>query len=176
MRIFLALRVFFKVLFSGVFAKSVREVIAGKKVQQAKPAAKPIKKQEEKPVRSEALTLLAALQREARFLDIVMEPLGEYSDEQIGAAAKDVLRDTSKVLERIFAIEAVSSEEEGAEITTPDNFDAQKFHLTGSVSGDGPFTGELTHHGWQATKCEIPKWSGSKASRLIIAPVEIQVQ
>src|SRR5918996_1481056 len=46
-----------------------------------------------KPARSEALTLLAALQREARFIDLVKQPLTEFSDEEIGAASRNVLGD-----------------------------------------------------------------------------------
>ena len=61
-------------------------------VPAAPPAAEPA------PRRSDAITLLAALQREARFVDLVQEPLGEYSDDQIGAAARDVLRDCREVL------------------------------------------------------------------------------
>ncbi len=53
--------------------------------------------------RSEALTLLATLQREARFVDFIMESLEGYSDAQIGAVARDVHRDCGKVLERLFA-------------------------------------------------------------------------
>jgi hypothetical protein len=45
------------------------------------------------PARSEALNLLAAMQREARFVDFIREPLDGYSDAQIGAAARTVHRD-----------------------------------------------------------------------------------
>src|SRR5690606_20955475 len=45
-----------------------------------------------RPARSEAITLLATLQREARFLDLVQEPLAQYGDAQVGAAARDVLQ------------------------------------------------------------------------------------
>ena len=40
--------------------------------------------------------------REARFVDLVNESLDGYSDAQIGAAARDVLRDSKKVLDRLF--------------------------------------------------------------------------
>ena len=52
----------------------------------------------------EALTLLAALQREARFVDLVQESLDAYTDAQIGGAARDVLRDCRKTLDRMFAL------------------------------------------------------------------------
>ena len=50
---------------------------------------------------------MAALQREARFLDIVKEPLGQFDDAQVGAAARDVLRDCGDVIERMFAVQPV---------------------------------------------------------------------
>ena len=68
----------------------------------ASPPAKP-----EPPVRNDAIGLLAALQREARFIDIVKEPLGDYSDAQVGAAARDVLRDCGAVLDRLFKLEPI---------------------------------------------------------------------
>ena len=55
------------------------------------------------PARSEAITLLAALQREARFVDFIQESLAGYTDAQIGAAARDVHRDCGTVLKRMFA-------------------------------------------------------------------------
>ena len=178
MRIILAFKVFFKILFSGVYARSIRSLdqngaaatkTAPAKVEKPKPAAPP------KPSRSDAITLLAALQREARFIDIVNEPLADYSDEQIGAASRDVLRDSAKVLERFFDIQPLSDAEEGANIDAPENHDPQKYHLIGNVVGDGPVSGQMTHHGWIAKKCEVPDWKGKSESRNIIAPIEIQV-
>ena len=56
------------------------------------------------PGSSEAITLLAALQREARFVDFIQESLDGYSDAQIGAVARDVHRDCGAVLTRMFAL------------------------------------------------------------------------
>lgn len=175
MRIFLAISVFFKLLFSRKFADSVRAIGKTqpkkevKKVEKPKPAPKP------KPTRSDAITLLAALQREARLIDIMKEPLADYTDEQIGGAARDVLRDSAKVLERFFDIQPLSDAEEGATIEPPEDFDPQHYHLIGNVTGDGPMSGSMTHHGWVAQKCEVPKWNGKEKSRNIIAPIEVQV-
>lgn len=181
MRIFLAIRVFFKILFSRQLADSVRQLLRGNGTKSSNDKAKAVQKPKpvqpvvRKPERSEALTLLAALQREARFIDIVKEPLGDYSDEQIGAAARDVLRDTADVLQRFFDIQPLVEAEEGSTIEAPEDFDPQHYHLVGNVSENGPLSGQLVHPGWVARKCEVPKWSGRKESRLIIAPVEIQV-
>src|SRR5262245_30923704 len=115
MRLWLAIQVFFKALFQADFASRCRSLVEGTAAaQEATPpapaAAAPVAV---KSPRSDAITLLAALQREARFVDIVNESLDGYSDAQIGAAARDVLRDSGKVLARVFSLRPVVNGEEG---------------------------------------------------------------
>jgi len=136
----------------------------------AKPAApKP-------PARSEAITLLAALQREARFVDFIQESLAGYSDAQIGAAARDVHRDCAAVLKRMFALRPAVTDEEGKEVEVPAGFDAGRWRLTGNVTGEPPFHGRLVHPGWEAAACELPTWSGSAAASRIVAPAEVELK
>ncbi|MFN3191779.1 MAG: DUF2760 domain-containing protein [Aureliella sp.] len=132
-------------------------------------------KPEPKPTRSDAISLLATLQREARFVDIVKEPLGDYSDEQVGAAARDVLRDCGSVLDRLFKIEPVLNQEDGTQVAIPEDTTAAKLRLTGNATEDAK-SGTLVHHGWQAQQCELPKWTGSKEQALVIAQAEVEVQ
>ena len=127
------------------------------------------------PSRSEAVTLLAALQREARFVDLVKQPLGEFSDEQIGAAARNVLGDCAGVLDRFFALQPLVSQEEGSLLNVPQSYDAACYKLSGRVEGTGPFHGKLVHHGWKATTAKLPNWTGSKESALVIAPAEVEI-
>jgi len=179
MRILLAFRTFFAVLFSGQTAQRVRgalEAAAEEKPQIEEPKAKPEPDKPKPPQRSEALTLLAALQREARFVDFVKEPLDSYSDAQVGAAARDVHRGCAEVIERMFAPAAASEEEEGATVEVPAGFDPGAYKLVGNVQGEPPFHGKLTHHGWQAAKCDLPQWSGGEGSTRIIAPVEVELK
>ncbi|MEM8733793.1 MAG: DUF2760 domain-containing protein, partial [Planctomycetota bacterium] len=140
-----------------------------------KPAPKPAAKPAPQPMRSDAVTLLATLQREARFIDIVKEPLGDYSDEQVGAAARDVLRDCGSVLDRLFKIEPVVNQEDGSQVEIPSDASAAKLRLTGNATEDAK-SGTLVHHGWQAQQCEIPKWTGSKEQALVVAQAEVEVQ
>jgi hypothetical protein len=128
------------------------------------------------PVRNEAITLLAALQREARFIDFVQESLAGYSDAQIGAAARDVHRDCGAVLQRMFALRPAVADEEGKEVEIPAGFDASRWRLTGNVTGQPPFRGRLVHPGWEATTCELPSWSGSAAAARIVAPAEVELK
>ena len=118
---------------------------------------------------------MAALQREARLVDLVQESLDSYDDEQVGAAARGVLRDCRAVLDRLFSLQPVVEQEEGDSLELPAGFDAEKFRLVGEVSGQPPFSGELVHHGWRADKCELPKWSGEKDAALIVSPAEVEI-
>jgi len=187
MRVFLAIRAFFVVLFSAGAAARVREALAGpgsapRSPESLPPAPQPAPSKLPKPApapprpaRSEALTLLAALQRDARLVDLVQEPLAEYSDAQIGAAARDVLRDARQVLDRMFALRAVVDDAEGDNVETPADFDAGCYRLTGNVSGSPPFRGRLVHRGWIATRCDLPGWTGGERAARIVAPAELEL-
>lgn len=179
MRMTLAFRLFFKALFDAPFASRAAALFesspsgppAGREqVEEAprKPAKKPA-------TRNDALTLLATLQREARLVDMVREPLSNYSDAQVGAAARDVLRDCGQVIERLFGLQPLAEQEEGAEVEVPAGFDAGRVRLTGHVDGSPPFRGRLVHHGWIATRCEVPTWSGSEQAQLVVAPEEVEI-
>ena len=177
MRLWLAIECFFKVLFQAKFAGQCRSILSGTSPEpDTKPAALPTAPPAAaKSPRSDAITLLATLQREARFVDIVSESLDGYSDAQIGAAARDVLRDSGKVLARVFSLRSVLSGEEGATVEVPAGYETGSYRLTGNVSGDPPFSGKLMHAGWQATKCDLPTWSGSQKSAMVVAPAEVQL-
>lgn len=126
------------------------------------------------PVRNDAVSLLAALQREARFIDIVKEPLGDYTDAQVGAAARDVLRDCGTVLDRMFQIEPVVNQPEGASVDIPEDARPGQFRITGQGDNEAK-SGALVHHGWKATRCQLPTWTGDKQSAMIVAPAELEV-
>lgn len=176
-----AFRAFFRALFYAEDARRIAAALTGAelpkidtgaKAQPASPSKSAPKP--EPPRRSEALALLAALQREARLLDLVQEPLGNYSDEQIGAAARNVLRDSAATLERFFGLKRVLSQNEGDTVDVPERYDAARFHLTGQVNAP-PYRGRLVHAGWEASAVNLPAWTGSKEAALVVAPAEIEI-
>jgi hypothetical protein len=178
-RILLAIRVFFRTLANGVIADQIETVLTkGIAAEPAKAALPPPQKTPPaaKPAgRSDALTLLAMLQREARFVDFIQESLDGYTDAQIGAVARDVHRDCAAVFHRVFALRPAVSAEEGAAVEVPEGFDAGRWRLTGNVTGLAPFHGRLIHPGWEATLCELPTWTGSQTSAKIIAPADVEL-
>jgi hypothetical protein len=185
-RIWLAIRVFFLVLFKAEVARRVAEALAGREEVPRKaltPGPSPTRgegREAASPVaqpaaRSDALTLLATLQREARLVDFVQEPLEGYSDAQIGAAARDVHRECGKVLQRLFALRPILTAAEDSAVEVPAGFDGGRYRLIGNVTGQPPFHGRLVHHGWEAEKCQLPAWSGAPTAARVVAPVEVEL-
>jgi hypothetical protein len=178
-RIGVAFRAFFAALGSTASAERIGLALDGAKLPKIdhepqkqptdKPAPQPI------PTRSEAITLLAALQREARLVDLVKQPLAKFSDEEIGAAARNVLGDCAAILDRFFALKPVVAQEEGTHCEVPKGYDPARFKVSGSAEGAGPFQGTLAHNGWQASTVKLPSWTGSKEAALVIAPAEVEV-
>ncbi len=175
-RFIVACRLFWYALFGAPSAESAERLLLPQTPEPPAPEDKP--SAPPKPAaskRSEALTLLAALQREARFVDFVMESLDAYSDEQIGAAARDVHRGCRTVLQRMFDVQPVREEPEGTSIKVPAGFDQGLVRLSGQVAGEPPFRGSLQHAGWKAGKCELPTWTGEPHVQTVIAPAEVEV-
>ena len=185
----LSFKAFFRILSDSAFAENVQRLADGKALPEA-PRPGPAKAAETvapaaipaaaprvapTPARSEALTLLAVLQREARLIDFLKEDVGPYSNEQIGAAVRDVHRDAAQVLERLFALKPVMTESEGASVQVPTGTDATRVRLVGNVSGASPHRGTLRHAGWEATRVQLPEWSGSEPSARVVAPAEVEV-
>lgn len=123
------------------------------------------------PARDPAVTLLAALQREARLVDLVREDLAKYSDAQVGAAARPCLQQCADVLDRWFALQPLVEASEGDAVEVPAEASPIRYQWVGESSAA---TGKLVHHGWQATKLELPRWTGDKADANVVAPAQVR--
>lgn len=178
MSISTAFRAFFAALGSSDKSRQIADILNGTppetpQITQA-PSPAPLSPITQPP--TPALTLMAAFQREARFLDFLQEDLSAYDDAQIGAASRDVHRLCREVVARMFAPAPLVEGEEGATVPLPAPLNPAQFSLTGNVSADPPPTrGTLIHHGWRATKCEIPQWTGTAEDAEILAPAEVEV-
>lgn len=122
-----------------------------------------------------ALQLLGMLQREARILDFLMEDITPYTDEQVGAAARDVQQHSREVLIRHFAPAPVIDAVEGSTASAPDG-NAALVKYVGNVPATGkPGAGVLRHRGWRATTATLPSLN-SRQDLAILAPAEIEVE
>lgn len=168
----LGLKALFRIWGEPEFASRVAPLLETPAETPPEPKAPPEKKA---PVRSEALTLLAVLQREGRLVDFLMEPIESFSDAQIGSAVRSVHRDCAAVLARLFAVEPLRAEAEGAPMELPPGYDPAQFRLVGNVQGGGTVRGKLSHPGWKAARCEVPEWNGRPEAAFVVAPCEVQV-
>lgn len=183
MAIGLAFKAFFQVLFrkdaaarvAAALSQSAAEQASDKPAALPKPATPPSEPARPKlPTRSDALTLLSTLQREARFLDLVGEPLDQFSDAQVGSAARQVIADVRKTLQRMFNIQPIEGRDEGStlEITRP--ISPTRLHVIGREAEQATH-GTLVHRGWMAQQCQTPTWNGSEKDAMVLSPVEIDV-
>lgn len=182
-RFILAWKLLFKVWFNGNFARKVGAWYERQKqmpgggaevVRAIETPAPATPTQPAPPARSDALTLLAVLQREARLVDFLKEDISAYADAQIGAAVRDVHRDAGSALERMLALRPLFEGAEGSEITLPARIDPARIRLVANTSTSTPAKARLTHNGWQATKVELPQYTGTTEAAKVVMPAEVE--
>ncbi|HXW06929.1 MAG TPA: DUF2760 domain-containing protein [Vicinamibacterales bacterium] len=176
-RLRFAFRTFFSILDHHRIPDDVAEALQGErpKTTVSGPPVEIAPVSPQPPVADEphrAVQLLALLQRDGRLVDFLMEDLAAYQDAQIGAAVRDVHAGARQVLQRYFTLEPVIDDEEGRPVTVPAGFDPAGIRVVGAVIGTPPFHGVLRHHGWQATRVELPPLA---AGRTVVAPAEVEL-
>jgi len=148
---------------------------ADKKAEAKKPEpAKPKTPSASQQQRDGALAFLGLLQREGRLVDFLQESIDDYDDADIGAAVRDIHRGCRKAITEHITLEPIMPGGEDEKVTVKAGFDPGEVRLAGEVAGDPPFEGVLRHHGWRATKAELPVLSDN-VDRRIIAPAEVEI-
>lgn len=121
-----------------------------------------------------ALLLLGLLQKEGRLIDFLQQNVGDFSDQQVGAATRVVHQGCRKVLDEYMTIVPVRAEAEGARVLLEPGFDPTAVRLTGQVVGEPPFRGTLVHRGWRMAELRLPQVaSGHDLTILAAAEVEL---
>ncbi len=123
---------------------------------------------------AEAVRLLGVLQRDSRLLDFLMENLGAYSDDQIGASVRDIQAKAQALIKKHLVLEPVMNQEEGATVTVAAGFDPASIRLVGNVSGQPPFNGILQHAGWKVKTINLPK-APEGQDEFILMPAEVEL-
>ncbi|WDQ18473.1 DUF2760 domain-containing protein [Rhodopirellula sp. P2] len=121
---------------------------------------------------SDAITLLAALQRDARLVDLIHENLDQYGDDQVGAAARPCLKQCRQTLDRLLGIVPLVEVSDGQVLPVDVSTSSARLRWVGESSGASQ--GKVVHHGWVATQVQLPAWSGSADDALVIAPAQVQ--
>ena len=168
----IALKAFFASLGNREKAEQIKSVLNDTSPQKAiapadspKPATTTVKS------RDGALTLLAALQREARLVDLIKEDLSQYSDAQVGAAARPCLQQCCGVLDRLVGLQPLLAAADGETVEVGADASPTRYQWIGEGSGT---SGKVVHHGWHATKIELPTWTGEPSDAKIIAAAQVQ--
>ena len=159
------------------FAAQVRRLLSGQPSETPVPTPAPAPVPTPAPVaapRYDALSLLAVLQREARLLDFLKEPIEGFSDAQIGAAVRSVHKDSGMVIERMFGVEPLQAGAEGSTVEIPAGYDPARYRLVGNVPAQGALRGKLAHPGWKATRADVPAWTGQADAARVLAPAEVE--
>jgi len=122
----------------------------------------------------EPLRLLAVLQAEARLVDFLMEDLSGASDQQIGMGVREVQKKAAATLKKHVTFEPVMGGTEGDRVTVAKGFDPSAVRLTGNVTGEAPFSGELQHGGWRVKQYTLPAVADGQ-DPMVIQPAEVQI-
>lgn len=176
MRIVLAFRSFFAILFTGGLPAELARAL-GLGAPRPQPAAPTPAAKPAPQVRASdgALQILGILQRDSRLIDFLMEDISAYSDDQIGAAVRTLHDQSRESLNRYLRLAPVIDAVEGS-FTKIETNDPASVKLLGNVPVSGKAQGGLLRHkGWRAEKIDLPPLpAGQNAS--ILAPAEVEVE
>lgn len=179
-RIVLAFRCFFNILFSGELSAGVLTALRlPRRDSTSKPAAKPATAAPTPPAATArtsdgALQILGILQREGRLIDFLMEDITSFSDDQVGAAVRELHDQCHEAFTRHVTLEPMIDGVEGTFAKAPSK-DPSVVRFVGNVPAKPPAGGTLRHKGWKAAKISLPAQpAGQDAANL--APAEIEVE
>ena len=126
---------------------------------------------------AEIVSFLAIFQERGRLIDFLMDDITTYDDAQVGAAARVVHQGCKTALEEHFRIGPIRGESEGSSVTISAGYAADEYRLIGKISGPGPFSGTLLHHGWKIDSVNLPRLVRADPERLpTIAPAEVELK
>ena len=170
-RISLAFKSFFAILFGDGLPEEIAKAFGYSKAAAPKPMPKPAV---EVRITDGAVQILSLLQRDSRLIDFLMEDIAAFSDDQIGAAVRNLHDQSQQTLIKYVTLRPVIDGVEGTSTRVPGN-DPAAVKLLGNVPADGKATqGILRHKGWRVEKIELPKLVPSQVS--ILAPAEIEIE
>jgi hypothetical protein len=179
-RILLAFRCFFNILFQGELSAEALTALNLTRPKAASSASKSPASKAPAPAAPEvrtsdgALQILGILQRDSRLLDFLMEDIAAYSDDQVGAAVREMHDQCRDSVARYVTLQPVIDGVEGTFAKAP-SADPNLVKFVGNVPAKPPAGGTLRHKGWRATKVDLPALS-ARQDASVIAPAEIEIE
>jgi len=176
-RILLAFRAFFNILFRGRLSDALSSKLGlSRRAAAPASAAKPSTPAPAAAAQTSdgALQMLGILQRDSRLLDFLMEDIAAYSDDQIGAAVRELHDQCRDSVSRYVTLQPVIDGVEGTFVQAPSK-DPNVVKFVGNVPAKPPSGGTLRHKGWRAAKVDLPALA-AKQDATILAPAEIEIE
>ena len=180
-RVFLAFGCFFNILFRGQLSDTALAALGlsrrgGAAAASPKAAAPGPAAATTASVKTSdgALQILSIMQRDSRLLDFLMEDLTTYSDDQIGAAVRELHDQCRDSVSRYITLQPVIDGVEGTFAQAPSK-DPGIVKFVGNVPATPPSGGTLRHKGWRASKVDLPALA-ARQDATIIAPAEIEIE
>jgi hypothetical protein len=177
LKIGLAFRAFFNLLFGGMLSDDLitelgltKKTVAPAPVT-VKPAAPP---PPSRGTSDGALQFLGILQRDSRLVDFLMEDIRTYTDDQVGAAVRELHDQCRDAVARYVTLQPVIDGVEGTFAKAPSK-DPNVVKFVGNVPAKTPDGGTLRHKGWRAAKIDLPALA-AKQDATILAPAEIEIE
>lgn len=164
-RIKIAIRASLRILRNVEFANKIEPLLGPPEPPEPPKPVKP----SGAPVR-----MLALLQREGRLVDFLLEDVDSYSNDQVGAAVRDIHRQCQHALKEHLVLEPVLPHAEGDNVEVPAGFDPSAIQLTGNVTGQPPFHGTLRHHGWRVKQIKLAPLAEGQ-DELVLQPAEVEL-
>ena len=175
-RLLLAFRCFFDILFQGRLSDSALGTLGlSRRTASAAPSPKTSTPAPSTAQTSDgALQILGIMQRDSRLLDFLMEDLASYSDDQVGAAVRELHDQCRDSVGRYIKLQPVIDGVEGTFAQAPSK-DPNVVKFVGNVPAKPPAGGTLRHKGWRAAKVDLPAIP-AKQDATILAPAEIEIE
>ena len=168
-RISLAFKSFFAILFGDGLPAEVAKAYGFTKESAAKPAPKPV---EVRPADG-ALQILGILQRDARLIDFLMEDISPYSDEQVGAAVRQVNEQGRASLPATSTVARHRRRRRHTPASTSPSGRRHRQADRQRAPGRQAAGGILRHKGWRVERIDLPKPAGDLK---VLAPAEIEIE
>jgi Domain of unknown function (DUF2760) len=174
-RVSAAFRSFFSILFSGVLPEDIASQFGY--TRRTAEAVAPAVNLPKANASDTALQMLHIFQRDSRLIDFLMEDIGGYSDDQVGAAVRSIHGDCRTSLMRHITLVPVLDGVEGTyqKLDASKVPDPNRIKLIGNVPANGKAPGgTLRHRGWMASSVNLPPLGKQDAT--VLAPAELEIE
>ncbi len=164
----------FKIALAVLFGAELRSLVDTTPSLEALPSPKPVAVLLAAPDFRPVLFLLTLFQREGRLIDFVQEDITQFSDAEVGSAARLVHAGCKKVLNGWVDVRPILSIPEGERYQAAAGTLQGQLQLVGNPKFNQPIEGVVKHQGWRAEKVTIGELP-SGVDLAVLAPAEVEV-